>query len=98
MTRFQYLNGRKFVLKKILQASAIASVLAIGFALPAGAAVIQSEEDMAAPAGSFTSDMARPVNPRFAAFLAQHPEFARHMRARMMHRAELEQGQRAFAR
>ena len=52
------------MLKKILQASAIASVLAIGFVLPASAAVY-SEEDAAAPVGSFTSDMAAPMSPRF---------------------------------
>ena len=74
------------MLKTILKASAVASVLALGFALPASAA---SEEDMAAPVGSFTADMARPVNPRVAAFLARHPDFARHMHARMMRRAEL---------
>jgi len=85
------------VLKKILQASAIASVLAIGFVLPASAAVY-SEEDAAAPVGSFTSDMAAPMSPRFAAFMARHPEFARHMRERMMRRAELEQNQPTDAR
>jgi hypothetical protein len=87
MTRFHHSNGRDFVLKKILQASAIASLFAIGFVLPASAA---SEEDMAAPLGSFTADMRAPVNPRVAAFLARHPDFARHMRERMMRRAELD--------
>ena len=82
------------MLKKILQASAVASVLAIGFGLPAGAAVY-SEEDAAAPVGSFTTDMAAPMSPRFQAFLAQHPEFARRMHERMMRRAEIERNQDA---
>lgn len=83
------------MLKTILKASAVASVLALGFALPASAA---NEEDLAAPLGSFTADMPAPVHPRFEAFLAQHPDFARHMHARMMRRAALEQGRTAFAR
>ncbi|HEY2837151.1 MAG TPA: hypothetical protein VGI89_11330 [Rhizomicrobium sp.] len=82
------------MLKKILQASAVASVLVIGFGLPASAAVY-SEEDAAAPVGSFTSDMAVPMSPRFEAFMARHPEFARHMRERMMRRVELERSQSA---
>jgi hypothetical protein len=82
------------VLKKILQASAVASVLALGFALPASAAVY-TEEDAAAPVGSFTSDMTAPMSPRVQAFLARHPEFARHMHERMVRRAELEQNQNA---
>lgn len=77
------------MLKNILQVSVLASVLAIGAGLPAFAA--GNEEDAAAPVGSFTSDMSAPVSPRFEAFLARHPEFARHMRERMMRRAELEQ-------
>jgi len=80
------------MLKKMLQMSAI--VLAIGTALPA-AAVAYSEEDAAAPPGSFTSDMAVPMSPRFEAFLARHPEFARHMHERMMRRAEMEQNRNA---
>jgi len=74
------------VLKKILQTSAVVSVLAIGFGLPASAAVY-SEEDAAAPVGSFTTDMTVPMSPRFTAFMARHPEFARHMHERMMRRA-----------
>ena len=75
------------MLKKILQMSA----LTIGIALTASAAFAVTEEDLAAPPGSFTSDMTAPVNPRFAAFLARHPGFAQHMRERMMRRAALEQ-------
>jgi hypothetical protein len=82
------------MLKKMLQMSVLASVLAMGMALPASAAVY-SEEDAAAPAGSFTSEMAAPMSPRFEAFLARHPEFARHMHERMMRRAEMEQNRDA---
>ena len=80
------------VLKKILQMSALASVLAIAMALPAAAA---TEEDAAAPVGSFTSDMSAPMNPRFEAFMARHPGFARHMHERMMRRAALERSESA---
>ena len=82
--------------RKFLQASALISLLVAAIAAPAFAA--GTEEDAAVPAGSFTSDMPVPVNPRFQAFLARHPEFARHMRERMMHRAELEQNRPANAR
>ena len=75
------------MLKRILQMSALASVLAMAAALPAAAA---NEEDAAQPAGSFTSDMRAPLNPRFEAFMARHAEFARHMHERMMRRAEIE--------
>ena len=84
------------MLKKILQMSALASMLAIGIALPASAMV--NEEDAAAPAGSFTSDMAAPMSPRFEAFLAHHPGFAHRMREHMMRRAELEHSRAGEAR
>ena len=80
------------MLKKILQMSTLASVLAIAAALPAAAA---NEEDAAKPVGSFTSDMPAPMNPRFEAFMARHPEFARHMHERMMRRAALERSESA---
>jgi hypothetical protein len=44
------------MLKKIVQISSLAAMLALSAGLPASA----SEEDAAAPAGSFTSDMAAP--------------------------------------
>lgn len=44
------------MLKKIIQISSLAAMLALSAGLPASA----SEEDAAAPAGSFTSDMAAP--------------------------------------
>ncbi|HWF63807.1 MAG TPA: hypothetical protein VN685_04260 [Rhizomicrobium sp.] len=45
------------MLKKIVQISSLAALIALSAGLPAGA----SEEDAAAPAGSFTSDMAIPA-------------------------------------
>ena len=48
------------MLKRILQMSAM--VLAIG--IGSGAAFAVTEEDLAAPPGSFTSDMTAPANPR----------------------------------
>lgn len=44
------------MLKKIVQISSLAAMLALSAGLPASA----SEEDAAAPAGSFTSDMSAP--------------------------------------
>ena len=82
------------MLKRILQMSAM--VLAIG--IGSGAAFAVTEEDLAAPPGSFTSDMTAPANPRFAAFMARHPGFAQHMHERMMRRAALEQSRATAAR
>ena len=48
------------MLKKIVQVSSLSLMVALGAALPA----IASEEDIAAPVGSFTSDMAVPA-PQF---------------------------------
>jgi hypothetical protein len=45
------------MLKKIVQISSLAAMIALSAGLPASA----SEEDAAAPAGSFTSDMAIPA-------------------------------------
>ena len=45
------------MLKKIVQISSLALLVALSAGLPASA----SEEDLAAPAGSFTSDMAIPA-------------------------------------
>jgi hypothetical protein len=73
------------VLKKILQMSALASVLALGIALPASAA---NEEDAAAPLGSFTADMPAPVGPRAQDHALRHHMFER--RERLEHRASLE--------
>ena len=55
------------MLKKIVQVSSLSLMVTLGAALPA----IASEEDIAAPVGSFTSDMAVPA-PQFAA----HGHFA----------------------
>lgn len=56
------------MLKKFLQLSSLASLLAMAAILPAAAHVNQwrvtNEEDRAAPAGSFTSDMAIPMRAR----------------------------------
>jgi hypothetical protein len=49
--------GVDFMLKKIVQISSLAAMIALSAGLPASA----SEEDAAAPAGSFTSDMAIPA-------------------------------------
>jgi hypothetical protein len=57
-----------FMLKKIVQVSSLSLMVAFSAALPA----IASEEDIAAPVGSFTSDMAVPA-PQFGA----HGHFAR---------------------
>jgi hypothetical protein len=46
------------MLKKIVQVSSLSLMVALGAALPA----IASEEDIAAPVGSFTSDMAVPAS------------------------------------
>ena len=46
------------MLKKIVQVSSLGLMVAFAAALPA----IASEEDIAAPVGSFTSDMAVPVS------------------------------------
>ena len=45
------------MLKKLIQVSSLTGLLAMAAILPAAA----SEEDLAAPAGSFTSDMAIPA-------------------------------------
>jgi hypothetical protein len=55
------------MLKKIVQVSSLSLMVALGAALPA----IASEEDIAAPVGSFTSDMAVPPSqfgPQFGHF------------------------------
>lgn len=82
------------MVKKILQMSAM--VLAIG--IGSGAAFAVTEEDLAAPPGSFTSDMPAPVNPGLAAFMARHPGFAQHMREHMMRRAALDQSRGGIVR
>ena len=61
------------MLKKIVQVSSLSLMVALGAALPA----IASEEDIAAPVGSFTSDMAVPA-PQFAAHQHHGFWFARH--------------------
>jgi hypothetical protein len=50
------------MLKKFIQASSIACLLAIGAGFSANAAIPSggNEEDLAAPVGSFTSDIAIP--------------------------------------
>jgi|GEM_PF-5145445 len=55
------------MLKKIVQVSSLSLMVALATALPA----IASEEDIAAPVGSFTSDMAIPA-PQFGS----HGHFA----------------------
>jgi hypothetical protein len=57
------------MLKKIVQVSSLSLMVALGAALPA----IASEEDIAAPVGSFTSDMAIP-----ASQFGSHGHFAMH--------------------
>jgi hypothetical protein len=57
------------MLKKIAQVSSLSLMVAFSAALPA----IASEEDIAAPVGSFTSDMAIPA-PQFGS----HGHFAMH--------------------
>ena len=75
-------------MKKILQMSALASVLALSIALPAAAAV--NEEDAAAPAGSFTSDMPVPMSIRAQDGASRQQRFEAFMHERMMRRAEIE--------
>lgn len=72
------------MLKKLIQISSLTAMLALTAILPAAASA--SEEDAAAPAGSFTSDMAIParVGETRAAFFARH--HARMMEWRMKHR------------
>ena len=56
------------MLKKILQVSSLAFVLAMGASISANASSANgngNEEDLSAPAGSFTSDMPAPA--RFSA-------------------------------
>lgn len=74
------------MLKKILRASALASVLAMGIGLPAGAAFAYTEEDAAVPPGAFTSDMPVPEVLREG----RHFAGGHHMHARwmMMRRAQ----------
>jgi hypothetical protein len=65
------------MLKKILQVSSLTLMVAFAAGLPA----IASEEDIAAPAGSFTSDMAIPqsqVGAQFAMHRHRAFWFARH--------------------
>jgi hypothetical protein len=65
------------MLKKIAQVSSLSLMVAFAAALPA----IASEEDIAAPVGSFTSDMAIPAShfgPQFAAHQHHGFWFARH--------------------
>jgi hypothetical protein len=57
------------MLKKIVQVSSLSLMVAMAAALPA----IASEEDIAAPVGSFTSDMAVP-----ASQFGSHGRFAMH--------------------
>jgi hypothetical protein len=57
------------MLKKIVQVSSLSLMVALATALPA----IASEEDIAAPVGSFTSDMAVP-----ASQFGSHGHFAMH--------------------
>ena len=59
------------MLKKIVQVSSLSLMVAFATALPA----IASEEDIAAPVGSFTSDMAIPA-PQFGAQFGSHGHFA----------------------
>ncbi|HXS07742.1 MAG TPA: hypothetical protein VN723_13210 [Rhizomicrobium sp.] len=86
------------MLKTFLRASALASALAIGLGMTAGAAFAYSEEDAAVPQGSFTSDMAVPMSIRAENESLRHQWFARHMRERMMRRAALERAEPALAR
>jgi hypothetical protein len=60
------------MLKKLIQVSSLTAMLALTAILPAAASA--NEEDAAAPAGSFTSDMAIParVGHDHAAFFARH--------------------------
>ncbi len=54
------------MLKKIITASSIACMLMIGAGVSANAATLgANEEDIAAPAGSFTSEAAVPHDRRF---------------------------------
>ena len=73
------------MLKRILRASALASILAAGIGLPAGAAFAHTEEDAAVPPGAFTSDMPVPEIMRDG----RHFAGSHHMHARWMtmHRA-----------
>ena len=49
------------MLKRLIQVSSLTALLALGAVLPAAAWTGGSEEDAAAPAGSFTSSMAIPM-------------------------------------
>lgn len=60
------------MLKKMAQFSSLAFVLALGLALPASA----TEEDIAAPHGSFTSDMSVPGSSFAERFGGRHERFA----------------------
>ena len=86
------------MLKTILRASALASALTIGLTVTAGAAFAYTEEDLAVPQGAFTSDMPVPMSIRAENQSLRHQWFARHMRERMMRRAELERAELAIAR
>ena len=61
------------MLKKIVQVSSLSLMVALSAALPA----IASEEDIAAPVGSFTSDMAVPAS-QFGPQFGAHGRFAMH--------------------
>jgi hypothetical protein len=62
------------MLKKLIQVSSLAGMLAMAALLPAAA----SEEDLAAPAGSFTSDMAIPARPGHVSWQAHAFFLGRH--------------------
>jgi hypothetical protein len=70
------------MLKRWIQVSSLTAMLALTALLPAAASV--NEEDAAAPAGSFTSDMAIParVGETHAAFFARHHARMMEWRAR----------------
>ena len=61
------------MLKKIVQVSSLSLMVAFATALPA----IAGEEDIAAPVGSFTSDMAIPAS-QFGPQFGSHGHFAMH--------------------
>ena len=74
------------MLKKTVQVSSLSLMVAFAAALPA----IASEEDIAAPVGSFTSDMAIPASqtgPQFAMHRHGGFQFHAHMQGHEKHRA-----------
>ena len=67
------------MLKKIIQVSSLVFTLAVAGGISANAATVGvSEEDAAAPAGSFTSAMEAPTSSNFAAIErhVRHEHFA----------------------